>query len=247
MLALPSAARGDGDPASDILVPSDVYLPGGVTAPDLNRAVATVYAKRFRLKVAVIATVADLGSVPELFNKPRQYAVFLGSELSTFYVGPLLVVMPNGFGVYDGGRRIAAEQRVLAAHSVRGTAPADLIASTTPVVQALLAAHALVSKDVRAPQVFAQQAAGRRGSIVRFRYFVLEDSKWSKEKITITSHGKTQATIRKPLHPAMYTKATTVTWRIRKTMPRGSATYCVVPTDLAGNRGVPTCAELTVR
>lgn len=38
---------------------------------------------------------------------------FLGLELATVYVGPLLIVMPAGFGIYDGGRSTAAESRML--------------------------------------------------------------------------------------------------------------------------------------
>lgn len=195
----------------------------------------------------MIATEADLGAVPELFDKPGQYARFLGSELSTFYVGPLLIAMPTGFGIYDGGRPTTAEQRVIAAHDLRGSSADDLVRATTPVVQALLAAHALASRDIRAPQVFPAPASGRRGTTVRLRYFVLEDSRWSKERITVTSRGKKIATLQKRLHVASYTKSVAVAWRIPKSLRRGAARYCVRPTDLAGNRGVPTCAQLTVR
>ena len=247
MLALPSAAHADGDPASDILVSSDVYVPGGTTATALERAVATVYARRLRIKVAVIATEADLGAVPELFNKPGQYARFLGSELSTFYVGPLLIVMPTGFGIYDGGRSTAAEQRVIGAHDVHGSSADDLVRTATSVVQALLAAHALASKDIRAPQVFPSPASAHRGATATLRYFVLEDSRWSKERITITAHGKKVATLRKRLHSASYTKSVAVAWRVPKSLGRGAARYCVRPTDVAGNRGVASCAQLTIR
>ena len=240
-------ARADGDPASDILVGSDVYVPGGTTATALERAVAAVYARHLRIKVAVVATEADLGAVPELFNKPGQYARFLGSELSTFYVGPMLIVMPTGFGIYDGGRPTTAEQRVIATHDVRSSSPDDLIRAATSVVQALVGAHALASKDIRAPQVFPSPASARRGKIVRLQYFVLEDSRWSKERITITSHGRKIATLQRRLHAASYTKSIAVTWRVPKSLRRGAARYCVRPTDFAGNSGVLTCAQLTVR
>ena len=45
-------------------------------------------------------TSADLGAVPQLFNKPVTYARFLASELSGILTGPLVIAMPSGFGVY---------------------------------------------------------------------------------------------------------------------------------------------------
>ena len=50
--------------------------------------------------MALIASPADLGAIPSLFAKPQQYANFLDVEIS-FFGGkqPLLVVMPNGYGV----------------------------------------------------------------------------------------------------------------------------------------------------
>jgi len=58
-----------------------------------------------------------LGAIPSLFNKPNQYARFLGFELSAGFIGPLLIVMPSGFGIWDGrafDRRGAARARDVA-------------------------------------------------------------------------------------------------------------------------------------
>jgi len=46
---------------------------------------------------------------------------FLGLELATVYVGPLLIVMPAGFGIYDGDGRRPRK----AACSASSLAPAD--------------------------------------------------------------------------------------------------------------------------
>jgi hypothetical protein len=54
-----------------------------------------------------------MGSVTALFRRPTRYAHFLGLELRQLYQGPLLIVMPNGYGIYDGGRSTRAEARVL--------------------------------------------------------------------------------------------------------------------------------------
>jgi hypothetical protein len=123
------AARADGDPASDYLVAQNVFV--GVELPHrdaiavLNAAVAAVYAHGDRIRVAVVATPADLGSIPSLFRRPIEYARFLGTELRGYYIGPLLVVMPGGFGIYDGGRSVAAEAAVLARRPSAGGTRGD--------------------------------------------------------------------------------------------------------------------------
>src|SRR5207253_9142514 len=97
-------ARADGDPASDVLPTDSIYFPLSAPSADaqssLTSAVSAVYANGDRVKVAVIATADDLGAIPSLMNKPDDYARFLGQELMGFYVGPLLIAMPGGRGVY---------------------------------------------------------------------------------------------------------------------------------------------------
>jgi hypothetical protein len=79
-------ALADGDPASDILPSQDVFLPyntvlSGKLSPTDRQLVATVAAANhagYRIKVAVISSGYDLGSVTGLIGKPRTYARFLG-------------------------------------------------------------------------------------------------------------------------------------------------------------------------
>ena len=105
----PASALADGDPASDVLIGENVYYP-------YSPAVSTTLQKRldgetaaaarahFPIKVALIATPADLGAMPTLFDKPQQYAHFLDQEISFLNVKPLLlVVMPNGYGAQHLG------------------------------------------------------------------------------------------------------------------------------------------------
>ena len=65
------------------------------------------------IKVAVISSAYDLGSITPLWDKPQRYAQFLGAELSYAYRGTLLVVMPNGFGIYRAGKPVAADVRAM--------------------------------------------------------------------------------------------------------------------------------------
>jgi hypothetical protein len=113
------SALADGDPASDVLYAQSAFLPQDAGTSSDQRAqlgVVLQAAQRtgYHVKVAVIASPADLGSVTELWQQPGNYAKFLGQELSLVYGGALLVVMPNGFGLYSRGGPVAAERSALA-------------------------------------------------------------------------------------------------------------------------------------
>jgi hypothetical protein len=155
-----SLAHADGDPASDVLPTDSVYFPINAPSQDaqsaLTSAVDAVFANGNRVKVAVIATAEDLGAIPSLMNKPHDYAKFLGQELQGFYIGPLLIVMPNGWGVYDGGRTVSAESGVLNGMSVNTSSVDNLVRSATSAVQRLDSAGALKSPDIKPPWVYPQ-------------------------------------------------------------------------------------------
>ena len=116
--ALTSVARADGDPGSDVLVYQDLFAGSDaglsvqqqVRLGDLLKAAAR---EGFPVRVAIIASPFDLGSVTELWRQPREYARFLGIELSLAYKQRLLVVMPNGFGFNWPGHSAAAGYRAL--------------------------------------------------------------------------------------------------------------------------------------
>ena len=100
-----TAARADGDPASDVLATQSLFLPqdAGIPLPQQSQLTGLLQASAssgYPIRVAIIATKADLGSVTELWRQPQTYARFLGQELSLVYRGPLLVVMPGGYGFY---------------------------------------------------------------------------------------------------------------------------------------------------
>lgn len=104
--AFSSAARADGDPASDVLLGQNVFYPyqppvSAGLQKSLNAETAAAAHAHFPVKVALIDSQFDLGVVPTLFKKPQSYAKFLDQELRLI-LGPhvaLLVVMPNGYGV----------------------------------------------------------------------------------------------------------------------------------------------------
>jgi hypothetical protein len=96
-------ARGDGDPASDVLLEQNVFYPyAPPTSLSLERELdgATAAAARagVRVKVALIASALDLGAVDQLWDRPQTYADYLDQEISFATRQPLIVVMADGYG-----------------------------------------------------------------------------------------------------------------------------------------------------
>lgn len=122
--AVPGAARADGDPASDVLVSENAFVPWDAAATvgeqaRLQAVLAAAARRGYPIRVALIASSSDLGSVTALWHQPQNYAEFLGQELSLAVHTRVLVVMPNGFGLYAAGGQRPSEHAALA-----GTGPA---------------------------------------------------------------------------------------------------------------------------
>lgn len=241
-----AVARADGDPASDTLLVQNVFFPYSSPAPSaqaaLQGAVDDVYAHGDRVKVALIYDPTDLGSVGSLFGKPDDYAHFLAIELSLWYVGPVLVAMPAGFGVYDGGRSTAAEETVLRSLRVGVASPDDFAHSVTVAVQRLEAADALGSSDIRAPLVTAHPAFAQRGKEATLRFDVFDDSGRSKALVRVYERRLLLVTLVSPMGFAIGTRKASVSWRVPVKLASRQLRYCVVAVDPAGNRSAQTCA-----
>jgi len=98
-------AQADGDPASDVLIGENVFYPYSPTVSPalqstLNAETAAASHAHFPIKVALIASPVDLGTVTSLYGQPQNYADFLDVEISYLDIRQMvLVVMPNGYGV----------------------------------------------------------------------------------------------------------------------------------------------------
>lgn len=121
-LSLCSTALADGDPASDFLLSQATFLSpydGHIPASEgrkLEAMLASAKEQGFPLKLAVIVTRYDLGAVPILFRRPQTYAKFLAQEDYYYWKDELLVVMPNGYGLYKAkGGVPKADKAALAA------------------------------------------------------------------------------------------------------------------------------------
>jgi hypothetical protein len=153
-LLVPGAARANGDPASDVLLTDQVFLPfeapiSDSAKKDLRNTVSEANKKGFKIRVALIAFTSDLGTATALWGHPQDYSKFLAKEIAFVTTDPLLVSMPAGFGFYDQGRPVASEQQVLAKVK-RGRVPTELAESTTAAVRALAAA-----KGITLPKSFS--------------------------------------------------------------------------------------------
>ncbi len=136
-------ARADGDPASDVLATQPLFLPQDAGLPVNQQAaladlLETTRRIGYPIRVALIASPTDLGSVTELWRQPQTYARFLGQELSLTYRGPLLVVMPNGFG-FAGFSRPITNPRAATAGVRLSDVGGGLGSATVEAVQRLAA------------------------------------------------------------------------------------------------------------
>ena len=97
--------------------------------------------------------------MPVLWRQPQTYARFLGQELARFYPRRLLVVMPNGYGLYGVDEPdLTKEKATLHALPAPG---ANLLAAAEVAVQRLALLH-----DVR---VEPTPQGGGSGSTTRDR------------------------------------------------------------------------------
>lgn len=112
MLALalcPASAAADGDPASDVLLGQDIFLPyaPNTVSPPVAAALKTTVARAkkegYEVKVALIADVRDLGSVGQLLTKPQEYANLLTQEISLNAVHGTKVEQPRVLTVQPAG------------------------------------------------------------------------------------------------------------------------------------------------
>ena len=168
----PPSAFADGDPASDVLVYQPVFFPYKPAPHALQRhlvgLVRSANQQGYRIRVAIVQSRRDLGSVPALFGTPTVYARFLSSELSSIWRDRVLVVMPDGYGLAQdahlvrsasGVERIKASTRgpdqAVLRHLARpaGGSPAALVKAAEKALRALAARHdvALVAAPPRKP------------------------------------------------------------------------------------------------
>jgi hypothetical protein len=239
LLGAAGSARADGDPASDTLLYANAYLPykapSKAGSVDLAKQIDAVYAAGNRVKVAVLQARTDLGAIPSLFGKPAAYAQFLGEEISGVYVGPLLIVMPKGYGIYDGSRTVAAEQKVLVGLSPPGKSSDELVKAAAGAVAKLQQAGALRSKDVLKP--YAQPLVTRvRAHVLTVVFYLYDDSGTASATITVVHAGRVLLAFHVPTHTTSVLHPVTQKISVPASRSLARASVCIAAVDLSGNR-----------
>jgi hypothetical protein len=165
----PPAARADGDPASDVLLGEDVFFPYApqVTAAlqhTLNAETAAARKAHAPIKVALIDSPVDLGVIPDLFDKPQQYADFLDQEISFQSKQPLLVVMPAGYGTQ--GLPAQAASAIAALPKPAGKQSNDLARAAVVAIARLAAAEGHPITGVHGAPSSASSGGGSNSTIL---------------------------------------------------------------------------------
>jgi len=141
--ALAPAALADGDPASDILIAQQLFYPYYSNTPmqqvdQLKKTVADANKLGYPIRVAVITSAYDLGSVSALWGKPQPYARFLSLELAFAFKGPLLIVSPGGYGYVDATKPVASKLALVRSVPI-GKGNEQLVESADRAVRVLAA------------------------------------------------------------------------------------------------------------
>ncbi len=170
LLASPAPALADGDPASDVLLGEDIFLPyaPNTVSPPVKEALAATVARAkkagYEVKLALIADRRDLGSVGQLFNKPQEYANLLTQELSLnvshgtgVEQARVLIVQPVGLG----GNNLGANAGDALDGVVPAQSTADELARTAAIAVGKLAAAD--GKPIAMPELPEAAAASGEG------------------------------------------------------------------------------------
>lgn len=170
LLLSPATAIADGDPASDVLLGQDIFLPyaPNTVSPPVAAALKATMARTkqqgYEVKVALIAEERDLGSAGQLLTKPQAYANLLTQEISLNVAHGsgvkqprVLTVQPAGLGGNNLGDNAGdALDGVLPASS----APDELARTAAIAVGKLAAAD---GKPIAMPELPKAAAAPGKG------------------------------------------------------------------------------------
>jgi hypothetical protein len=245
-LVLAAAAAADGDPASDFLVQQDVFVPypppSSASLKALSSAVSAVDTKGDRVKVAVIATAQDLGSVPSLYDQPADYARFLSAEIAFVYKGPLLIVMPAGAALYDRQTNVA-----LTGSKPAGSSATELTSAAAADVTAFERAGSLHYRDTYRPSTFVAPAKATAGKTAQLRYQAWDDSGRASVLLTVqTTAGRKLVQFKVARRQVRQGAWYAVAWPVPKTIGRATLALCATATDPAGNKSRTSCGKLSV-
>jgi hypothetical protein len=101
-------------------------------------------------------------------------------------------------------------------------------------------------RDRTPPRVKALASTGVHGSTAKLRYTVFDESKRTREDITVLRGRRLVATKRTKLGSRKITSIYSQTWRVPANVS-GKLRFCVRAWDAAGNASAKSCAPLAIR
>jgi hypothetical protein len=166
LAAAAPAALADADPPSDVLLLQTVYYPYQPPVSDklrrtLDKVVLDAKNAGYPVKVAMVASAVDLGAIPQLFDKPREYAPFLAREIAFRTKNPLLVVMPVGMATANVQPKAAAAIRGIALDNQHGSD--GLVRAAAEAVPKLATASGHPVPTPKLPSVSSVGKGGKGG------------------------------------------------------------------------------------
>ena len=178
MFLLAANAGANIDPASDVLLGQNVFLPyRPEVCSQLQEPLADLTTEAaqadYPIKVAIIGSRADLGGAAQYFGRPQEYAQLLGNELGFNPHGEggvetsrsLLTVMPEGFGYYASGNAPDVSEVVDGLDAPESSHPNDLARAA---VDALPKMAKAAGHSVTAPSVDGDCPGNGGSSLVVF-------------------------------------------------------------------------------
>jgi hypothetical protein len=156
-----TALAGHGA-VSDILSFRNVYLPDAPVCRELAAGLDEVTDRSVKagypIKVAVIASEADVAGADGYFGRPQDYARLLGTQFGFYHPGrpgaetrdSLLIVMPAGFGFVRSGKAANVGLVIIGLEAPKGKEPNDLARAGIGAVRDLAdaAGHPVPAPDV---------------------------------------------------------------------------------------------------
>lgn len=161
VLVAPATVRADGDPASDVLIFQDAYLPyfpapSDAEAETLTRLLADLRERGFPVKVALIHNRGDLGANPDMFNRPDDYVRLLDRHIR-FHArqARLLVVMPAGMAGFGLGPEA---QEIIDSIEIDAAAESDGLARAA--IEAVARIASASGHDTPVPEIATDPESG---------------------------------------------------------------------------------------
>lgn len=167
-----AGALADGDPASDVLISQNVFVPLELNIDRQTELLGALLADSakagFPIRVALIDAPDDLGTVTALWRNPTGYSKYLGTELSLAFTGQVAVVMPDGIGVWPGRFAPTRAEAVVASQLPAPGSGTALVTAAIAAVERLAAAegHPLSTTGIRVVAPAAASGSGQAAELL---------------------------------------------------------------------------------